>query len=368
MIKKQIFSKITAVLCICTAALIIFYSDTVSGAVRHGINLCVSVLIPSLFPFMFISSFLVKSGSAAELGNNSGKLFGKITGLPRCAIGVIIISLLGGYPAGAQTVSGLYEKGGLSKKDCEKLMCFCVCAGPAFLCEVLGRICFNSFRAGLVLILAQTFSTLLLGFTVCFFNKDKGESISLNTAPKGQKKTPLSEAFVSSVNEAADVMLRVCAYVVIFTVLIGLLDVTGFSLVFERLIFSLFKNEPLSKSLLYALSETSAGCMSAAPAGIPFTAFGALFGGFCVHFQIFSITSSIGINKLKFIIFRFVHGLCAAAVSALLLKFIKIEAACAATTGTIKIAAPSAGGAVSLVILCLVFLLSRDPAPVSRTK
>jgi len=194
----------------------------------------------------------------------------------------------------------------------------------------------------------------LLGAAVCIRKKDRNKPKKL--IEKSMNKSndiPLSNAFVSAVSDAAVDMRKVGAYVIIFTVLIGILDVTGFSYIFERAVYFVSKNEVVSQSLLYALSETSAGCMSAVSAGIPFTAFAALFGGFCVHFQIFSLTSEIKISKLKFILFRFIHGLLAAFTASLILNFVKIDITCAAVSGSLQIASPSAGSAVSLFVLCL---------------
>ena len=40
------------------------FADTAIGAMSEGMKLCVSVVVPSLFPFMVFSDILVSSGGA----------------------------------------------------------------------------------------------------------------------------------------------------------------------------------------------------------------------------------------------------------------------------------------------------------------
>ena len=44
------------------------FPDTAARGAARGLNVCLSVLVPSLFPFLVLSVFLVRSGAAALLG------------------------------------------------------------------------------------------------------------------------------------------------------------------------------------------------------------------------------------------------------------------------------------------------------------
>ena len=50
------------------AVLLMSYSEIASRAAQNAMKLCAAVIIPSLFPYMVISSLLVLSGAAAEMG------------------------------------------------------------------------------------------------------------------------------------------------------------------------------------------------------------------------------------------------------------------------------------------------------------
>ena len=47
---------------IIASVLVLTYTKNSFDGMAKGINFCLSVLVPSLFPFMFISSFIVNSG------------------------------------------------------------------------------------------------------------------------------------------------------------------------------------------------------------------------------------------------------------------------------------------------------------------
>lgn len=75
-------------------------SSAAAESVRQNIKICLDILVPSLFPFMFLSVFIVKSGLADFLGKKLEPLFRRIFKLPGSACGAMLTSFIGGYPAG----------------------------------------------------------------------------------------------------------------------------------------------------------------------------------------------------------------------------------------------------------------------------
>ena len=58
---------LTAALLAATAALVAAPSQAIEGA-KNGLALCGNVIIPSLFPFLVLAGFLVRSGVSQSLG------------------------------------------------------------------------------------------------------------------------------------------------------------------------------------------------------------------------------------------------------------------------------------------------------------
>ena len=47
---------------------LLFYSNAAVNGARRGIGYCLNILIPSLFPFMVLSTYLIKCGISEKLG------------------------------------------------------------------------------------------------------------------------------------------------------------------------------------------------------------------------------------------------------------------------------------------------------------
>ena len=119
-LKKSGISKaIVFVGLILTAgALLVFPSQAVDAA-RGGLNMAVTVLIPSLFPFFVISSMMINTGAAENLGRILSPIVGRLLGTNAVGASACVIGLLGGDPLGVKTVVELYNGGKLDKSEAE---------------------------------------------------------------------------------------------------------------------------------------------------------------------------------------------------------------------------------------------------------
>ena len=78
---------------LCAAAALLFYPTQAAAGAKRGIGYCVDILIPSLFPFMALSVFVVKSGLAASMGRLTAGPCRILFGLPGSAAAAIVMSL-----------------------------------------------------------------------------------------------------------------------------------------------------------------------------------------------------------------------------------------------------------------------------------
>ena len=77
------------------AACVLIFSKTTAGGVKKGLDYAADILIPSLFPFMVLSSFAMRSGLSELFGKLFGRVFEVMFSLPRAAAGAIVLSLVG---------------------------------------------------------------------------------------------------------------------------------------------------------------------------------------------------------------------------------------------------------------------------------
>ena len=213
--KKRWRTPFCLVLC-CGALWFLADAAHCRAAVEEALSLCARSVIPSLFPFLVISSLLLAMGfgdlTASVLSGLMEPLF-RIGGPGSAAL---VLGLLGGYPIGAKTAWELYQSHALSRQEAERLLTFCNNCSPVFLISVLGSGIFGSVRAGVWLLLIHVGSALLVG--LLFRGTSSACSQDMSRSCTFQAISPV-QAFVSAVDGALRSVLSVCAFVTFFYVL-----------------------------------------------------------------------------------------------------------------------------------------------------
>ena len=201
--------------------LFIFSKECKDGCVS-GILLCLGVLVPSLFPFFVLSSFIAESNATDFLFKPFSGVFAFMSGMEREAVTPVIMSLIGGYPVGAKTISQMYAKGKLSEESAKRLSAVCCCAGPGFLVTFVGVSILNSKEAGLILLSSQFISVFVL-LLCCRLIFPK----NITTAPtdnKSCKEIDFCELLVNSVNSSVKSTSGMCGFVILFSMLCEILQ------------------------------------------------------------------------------------------------------------------------------------------------
>ncbi len=328
--------------CASLATLLIFPKECRNGG-TNGTYLCIQVLIPSLFPFMVLSSFVAESGLAASTPNWINKITQPIFKLPGCCACVILLSLIGGYPVGASGIKSLWEQKLITDKQAARMSLFCVSSGPGFLVTYIGAVMARSLRMGYVLLASQILSVFILGIASGLF-VSKNET----TATGNEVKTKLTpaRALIPSVTKAIRSCALMCALVVLFSAV-------------SEVLITLINDNPSAKWIV-AVFEITNGAKILTE-GYPTVLLSAAcgFGGLCVHFQVLSQLRGIRISKLLFTMFRLLQGILSSACTYILLKFFPISQTVFSTVenaqGKLN---NTTAGCIVLVLCCCAFLLS----------
>lgn len=176
---------------------------------KQGLDLCIQTVIPSLFPFLFLSN-LVTSSLWGKCGRIL-KLVSKAVQLPSGTESLFLAGFLGGYPAGAAAITSGYHAGYLDKKTANRLLCFCSNAGPAFLFGMISPQ-FPQIRMAWCLWGIHILSAVLVG-AMC----------------SSQRQIPNSSDFImlstkDTMQSTLKIMGTVCGWIILFRIIIGFLD------------------------------------------------------------------------------------------------------------------------------------------------
>ncbi|MDY3281474.1 sporulation protein [Dysosmobacter sp.] len=279
----------------------------VRQAVGEGLVLCTGSVIPALFPFLCVSSFLTVLGFGELAAGPLGGLM-SLYGLGGPAASALLLGLVGGYPVGARTAAELAEQGILTEEEGERLLSFCNNASPAFVINVLGVGVFGSVRVGVWLWLIHLLSALLAGLLV-----GRPAPGTRRRPSAGERRLPvravrLTSALTGAVGSALTVMAGVCAFVVFCYVM---------ALPLRRL-------PGLPGTVLTGLVELFSASVRLPPDGVGFVAAAGLagWGSVSVHCQTLAVLGDSGLSAGLYLKGKAIQGLLSAVLAAALAGYV----------------------------------------------
>lgn len=313
MLKKLLY--ILASVCI-FAALLIFPSASAEAA-EAGLKMCAHVIIPSLFPFFVATNLLNELGALKLIANALAPIGAKL-GISGHGVSAFIIGVTGGYPLGAAYIARLRAQGLISRDEASRLIVFCNNSGPAFIIGAAGAGAFSSSAAGFFLYAVHILASLIFGIIsspkvpcdICY------EENMLSCAS-------FSSALTIAVKRSGDSVIGVCAFVVAFSVLNGILDGVGITTAAAgELSYRLGVELSQCRALIAGIFELGNGIGGMAgfvisPPNLALAAFILSWGGLSVHFQTFAMISGTDIKTARYVIGRFLIALTAAALALL---------------------------------------------------
>ncbi len=343
---------------IVAGVLFIAESEIFVQGVKKGLAVCADSVIPSLFLFMILSQFICSSGISQIFAKLLKPVIKYVFNLPAQAGAAVLMSFIGGYPSASKSIASGVRSGKLSAKAAQRMLCYCVNAGPSFIIGAVGIGMYGSLKTGVMLYVSQIISALLIGFALSFTEKRNFAQM-----PPIPENTPYSTAFVRSTATAVEAMLKMCGFIVFFGAVneyvlqSGVLDFAAG--VIEKIIPTADIRD--IKGLFCGILEVTAGCSISASSLT--AAFLLSFSGVSVIFQISEQFSDIGVrvSMKPFFISRIFHGLLTAFVFFIFTKiFPEIVSAGNFGAGSypVKLNSESVYVSIALLITASVFLLS----------
>lgn len=82
-----------------------------AAGVQNALLLCAKTLVPSLFPFLVLSGFFLRSGLCTICGARLSHFTTRLFRLPGESAGVLLLSMVGGFPVGIKMTANLFANG-----------------------------------------------------------------------------------------------------------------------------------------------------------------------------------------------------------------------------------------------------------------
>ncbi len=245
------------------------FPQITTEAVIDSIGLCLKNVIPSLFPFMIVSTIIISVSSqrkTPKIFDKAADLLFKQRGI---AIPVIFFSQIGGFPLGATLVKKLYSEKKITKNQSHRLLLFCINPGPAFMINYVGLNLLGSVKAGVLLYISVVLSSLTIGFVSRFFNLNEEDFFQVE---EQTNEVSLIKATTDSVKKNTVTMVEICAWVILFSCINSIAEIINIS--------------EYGKIFIGSLLEVTNACRILSSKNIILIAGAIGWSGLCVHFQI----------------------------------------------------------------------------------
>jgi hypothetical protein len=256
---------------------------------------------------MILSEILVRSNAVKYATPVLSRPMHALLGLSGPCAGALFLGIVCGFPVGAKTAVGLYTNGLISRKDAERVMCFCNCPSFAFTVYAIGEGLWQNRDTGVFIYLLILRTTLFYALISSLLVKKKNLRNNGEISETSKTESPsltLPQIFTSSVTNAANAMIGVCAYVLFFFCAVGALSsmMGGISAT------------PVGAALcsFFELTSGATACadISDPRIGLILTAAAGCWSGVSVHLQIYSIVKSEA-NDISFKPYLFSKAVCA---------------------------------------------------------
>lgn len=214
---NRFFKTIMTVCVIYFASAMIISPHACIDTAKNSVELCLNVVIPSLFPFMVCSNLFIHLGMANMLSRNLSPIMRPLFGISGGGALAVILGFLSGYPIGASTATNLYQSGCISKSDAERLLAFCNNSGPLFVLGAVGVGMMHSRNAGLFLYVIHILSALITGIIFKRYHLSNNCERLLPSAG-AQTSKDIASAVGTSIANSVDAIFKVCGFVIFFSV------------------------------------------------------------------------------------------------------------------------------------------------------
>lgn len=241
MIKIFKSNKFISILLIIICIIIIFNPAIYLKSCLNGVSVWAFKVMPLMFPFFVLTKMIASLNPPKP--TLMDKFFKKAYNSPNGSALTYFLSVLAGYPMGAKLICELYNKKHITTEQSKSMLSYCSVSGPIFMIGTVGVSMLLSFKAGLIIFIANVLGSLLNGVLYRIKNKTFSNSKQVETYISHHE---LHEQQINNLNksELKNINFADCVYDSLISVLmIGCYIILSFILIdmLENFnVFSLF--------------------------------------------------------------------------------------------------------------------------------
>lgn len=330
---SSIFKKIAVILpvlfCVFILPALIIWSEASLDAAKSGLDLWLSIVLPTLLPFMVCAEVFIGTGLAHSISILLEPLTVKLFRVPGYAAFIWVLSALSGYPMAAKLTAEYIEKGSFKSNEAQVILSFASTAGPVFMLSAVGTAMLGSSTVGIIIVISHYTSAVICG-VIAGSKLEHADGLKYNRLKSAVKSIYLSRTedesigtiLGYSITKAMGTMLLIGGYIIVFSVITALMGASGITAFISKPFILLLpvQYSHLPSAVIAGLIEMTNGSKTIASLNIPMIIKGSVisfilgWSGFSIHGQVTALLSKSGIKTGRYIIMKLVHGLLSAVI------------------------------------------------------
>lgn len=311
-------------------SLVIFPQSAVNAA-KNGLSVWLTIVLPSLLPFLIGSEILIGIGIVKFIGVLLQPIMTPLFGVSGEGAFPFAMSITSGYPIGVTLVSKLRQQRTINKIEAQRLVSFCSTSGPLFIIGAVSVGMLKDPNIGPVLAVSHYLGAISVGLLFKLYGKSSYKvdkpikknyiKSAFNELLLARKKdgrtfsTIMSDAIKSSFNS----MVIVGGFIILYSVIIEILNTTNILNTISDTILYIVPfelNPEIITGFLSGMIEMTNGCKIVSSikeisivSKICSISFLIAWSGLSIHSQSISMLNKTDINTKIYILAKSLHGL-----------------------------------------------------------
>ena len=158
---KNSKNKIITIIILAICFVFILNPSVYSKSCLNAISVWALNVLPMLLPFFIFTRIIVLICPPKK--SVLDKPFKKFYNTPNGSFLIFFLSVISGYPMGAKLISNMYENKYIDNDDALSTLSFCSISGPMFMIGTVGVSIFHSYKAGLIIMIANLLASIFNG-------------------------------------------------------------------------------------------------------------------------------------------------------------------------------------------------------------
>ncbi|NLJ60276.1 MAG: sporulation integral membrane protein YlbJ [Firmicutes bacterium] len=320
--------------------IILIYPSVAFQASIEGLRVWWEIVFPALLPFFVAAEVLMALGVVHFLGILLEPLMRPVFDVPGVGAFALAMGITGGYPIGAKITANLRKRNLCNQIEAERLASFTNTADPLFMSGAVAVGMFHAPVLAGIICGVHYISALILGCVLRLHGGSQKRPVLEGSMTKGNifKRAfdelykarradgrPIGQVFGDSVRDSVGSMLLVGGFIIMFSVIIKVLSVSGALRLIEWPLALITRSfgikDTLISPMIGGLFEITLGTELASKAGAPLverlmvTNAVIAWSGLSVFGQVSAMVSGTDIRMTPYLISRLIHALIAALIT-----------------------------------------------------